>query len=117
MIVYKECPEHKTFGIPKLFFTFFLFNPLFVLQINTPNAGNNIYGNSNQDTGRNNLNNSMEHVLPSKNLEKNSLLKIPNFTLQDVEFLEELGEGAFGKMITILLFMSILETLMRFTTF
>lgn len=48
--------------------------------------------------GRNNLNNSMEHVLPSKNLEKNALLKIPNFTLQDVEFLEELGEGAFGKM-------------------
>lgn len=40
----------------------------------------------------------MEHVLPSKNLEKNALLKIPNFTLQDVEFLEELGEGAFGKM-------------------
>lgn len=73
-----------------------------MLQISTPNAGDNIYGNSNQDIGRNNLNNSMEHVLPTKNIEKTSLLKIPNFTLQDVEFLEELGEGAFGKTITVL---------------
>lgn len=30
------------------------------------------------------------------NLERNSLLRVPHYTLQDVEFVEELGEGAFG---------------------
>ncbi|XP_032595238.1 tyrosine-protein kinase transmembrane receptor Ror isoform X1 [Drosophila grimshawi] len=75
-----------------------------IQNINTPNAGNNIYGNSqsntNQDAGgRVILNSSMEHVgMPSKNIEKNGLLRIPHFTLQDVEFFEELGEGAFGKV-------------------
>lgn len=70
-----------------------------IQNINTPNAGNNIYGNSQQDMGRTPLNSSMEPVgVPSKNIEKSSLLKIPHFTLQDVEFLEELGEGAFGKV-------------------
>ncbi|KAM8715275.1 hypothetical protein ACLKA7_002343 [Drosophila subpalustris] len=72
-------------------------------NINTPNAGNNIYGNSqlnsNQDMGRIPLNSSMEHLGgPSKNIEKSSLLRVPHFTLQDVEFFEELGEGAFGKV-------------------
>lgn len=44
------------------------------------------------------LNSSIELVgIPSKSMEKNSLLRIPHFTLQDVEFFEELGEGAFGK--------------------
>ncbi|XP_034100680.2 tyrosine-protein kinase transmembrane receptor Ror [Drosophila albomicans] len=74
-----------------------------IQNINTPNAGNNIYGNSqlnsNQDMGRIPLNSSMEHVgMPSKSMEKSSLLRIPHFTLQDVEFFEELGEGAFGKV-------------------
>ncbi|KAH8273781.1 hypothetical protein KR044_000261, partial [Drosophila immigrans] len=74
-----------------------------IQNINTPNAGNNIYGNSqlnsNQDMGRNPLNTSMEHLgMPSKSMEKSSLLRIPHFTLQDVEFFEELGEGAFGKV-------------------
>ncbi|XP_030569840.1 tyrosine-protein kinase transmembrane receptor Ror-like [Drosophila novamexicana] len=74
-----------------------------IQSINTPNAGNNIYGNSqlnsNQDTGRMTLNSSIELVgIPSKSMEKNSLLRIPHFTLQDVEFFEELGEGAFGKV-------------------
>ncbi|ALC39199.1 Ror, partial [Drosophila busckii] len=74
-----------------------------IQNINTPNAGNNIYGNSqlnsNQDMGRSTMNNSMEHLgISSKSSEKNSLLRIPHFTLQDVEFLEELGEGAFGKV-------------------
>lgn len=31
-----------------------------------------------------------------QNIERTSLLKIPHYTLQDVEFVEELGEGAFG---------------------
>ncbi|XP_034475478.1 tyrosine-protein kinase transmembrane receptor Ror [Drosophila innubila] len=74
-----------------------------IQNINTPNAGDNIYGNSqlnsNQDMGRIPLNSSMEPVgVTSKNMEKNSLLRIPHFTLQDVEFFEELGEGAFGKV-------------------
>lgn len=33
----------------------------------------------------------------ASNLEKNSLLRVPHYTLQDVEFVEELGEGAFGR--------------------
>lgn len=32
----------------------------------------------------------------AQNIERSSLLKIPHYTLQDVEFVEELGEGAFG---------------------
>lgn len=71
------------------------------LQINTPSADKNIYGNSQlnnaQDAGRGNLGNLSDHVaLNSKLIERNTLLRINHFTLQDVEFLEELGEGAFG---------------------
>lgn len=33
----------------------------------------------------------------TQNIERSSLFKIPHYTLQDVEFVEELGEGAFGK--------------------
>ncbi|KRG03866.1 tyrosine-protein kinase transmembrane receptor Ror isoform X3 [Drosophila mojavensis] len=73
-----------------------------IQNINTPNAGNNIYGNSqlntNQDSGRPS-NSLIDQIgIPSKNIEKNSLLRIPHFTLQDIEFCEELGEGAFGKV-------------------
>lgn len=35
----------------------------------------------------------------AQNIERNSLLRVPQFTLQDVEFVEELGEGAFGKLL------------------
>lgn len=31
------------------------------------------------------------------NARGNSILRIPQYTLQDVRFVEELGEGAFGK--------------------
>ncbi|XP_017005784.2 tyrosine-protein kinase transmembrane receptor Ror [Drosophila takahashii] len=72
-------------------------------NINTPSADKNIYGNSQlnntQDAGRGNLGNLSDHVaLNSKLIERNTLLRISHFTLQDVEFLEELGEGAFGKV-------------------
>lgn len=72
-------------------------------NINTPSADKNIYGNSQlnnaQDAGRGNLGNLSDHVaLNSKLIERNTLLRINHFTLQDVEFLEELGEGAFGKV-------------------
>lgn len=41
--------------------------------------------------------NSNDHTLTfAQNLERSSLLRVPQFTLQDVEFVEELGEGAFG---------------------
>jgi len=74
-----------------------------LFQINTPSADKNIYGNSQlnnaQDVGRGNLGNLSDHVaLNSKLIERNTLLRISHFTLQDVEFLEELGEGAFGKL-------------------
>ncbi|XP_030383320.1 tyrosine-protein kinase transmembrane receptor Ror [Scaptodrosophila lebanonensis] len=74
-----------------------------IRNINTPNADKNIYGNSQlnsiPEAGRISLTNILEGVpLSSKNIEKNPLLKIPHLTLQDVEFFEELGEGAFGKV-------------------
>ena len=31
------------------------------------------------------------------NARGNSILRIPQYTLKDVKFVEELGEGAFGK--------------------
>lgn len=34
----------------------------------------------------------------SQNLERSSLLRVPQYTLQDMEFVEELGEGAFGML-------------------
>ncbi|XP_046865864.1 tyrosine-protein kinase transmembrane receptor Ror isoform X2 [Drosophila willistoni] len=74
-----------------------------IQNINTPSADKNIYGNSqlssNQDMGRASLGITFDHTAHySKNIERNSLLRIPQFTLQDVEFFEELGEGAFGKV-------------------
>ncbi|XP_037928086.1 tyrosine-protein kinase transmembrane receptor Ror [Teleopsis dalmanni] len=75
-----------------------------IQNINTPNADKNIYGNSQVNTSielsrlnGNNLANEQTTSF-SQNLEKSSLLRVPQYTLQDVEFVEELGEGAFGKV-------------------
>ncbi|GAB0087759.1 Tyrosine-protein kinase transmembrane receptor Ror [Sergentomyia squamirostris] len=84
-----------------------------IQNINLPNADKNIYGNSR-------LNSPMEmaSLLPnvSGSVPGNavgippppnqrpplargaSALRIPQYTLQDVKFVEELGEGAFGKV-------------------
>lgn len=74
---------------------------VFLLQINTPNADKNIYGNSqfNSSLEMSRINtNGTNDLSPAfmQNIERTSLLKIPHYTLQDVEFVEELGEGAFG---------------------
>ncbi|XP_037813776.1 tyrosine-protein kinase transmembrane receptor Ror [Lucilia sericata] len=74
-----------------------------IQNINTPNADKNIYGNSQVNSSlemsRININGTND-LSPSfaQNIERSSLLKIPHYTLQDVEFVEELGEGAFGKV-------------------
>ncbi|XP_034669609.1 LOW QUALITY PROTEIN: tyrosine-protein kinase transmembrane receptor Ror [Drosophila subobscura] len=74
-----------------------------IQNINTPSADKNIYGNaqfsSNQDVGRIHLGNISDNIsIGPKTSERNTMLRISHFTLQDVEFLEELGEGAFGKV-------------------
>ncbi|XP_065355411.1 tyrosine-protein kinase transmembrane receptor Ror [Calliphora vicina] len=74
-----------------------------IQNINTPNADKNIYGNSqvNSSLEMSRINvNGTNDLSPSfaQNIERSSLLKIPHYTLQDVEFVEELGEGAFGKV-------------------
>lgn len=44
-----------------------------------------------------NTNSTMEQSsLFAPNIERNSLLRVAHYTLHDVEFVEELGEGAFG---------------------
>lgn len=46
-----------------------------------------------------NSNNSTDQSLNfGHNFDKSSLLKVPHYSLQDVEFVEELGEGAFGNV-------------------
>ena len=42
--------------------------------------------------------NGMSNLHHSTNSRGNSIMKIPQFGLQDVKFVEELGEGAFGKV-------------------
>ena len=41
--------------------------------------------------------NAMAGFHHTTNARGNSILRIPQYTLQDVRFVEELGEGAFGK--------------------
>ncbi|XP_054742256.1 tyrosine-protein kinase transmembrane receptor Ror [Anastrepha obliqua] len=74
-----------------------------IQNINTPNADKNIYGNSQVNsslemTRLNSNTNNEQSTMFSQNLERSSLLRVPQYTLQDLEFVEELGEGAFGKV-------------------
>lgn len=45
-----------------------------------------------------NTTNEQQPSMFSQNLERSSLLRVPQYTLQDMEFVEELGEGAFGML-------------------
>nr|XP_022920470.1 tyrosine-protein kinase transmembrane receptor Ror-like [Onthophagus taurus] len=71
-----------------------------IQNMNIPSADKNIYGNGgpNSPIELNTL------LLPSsgtsggRNPNKNSYQNIPNFTHKEVNFIEELGEGAFGKV-------------------
>ncbi|XP_036226416.2 tyrosine-protein kinase transmembrane receptor Ror [Bactrocera oleae] len=75
-----------------------------IQNINTPNADKNIYGNSQVNSSlemtrlNSNTTNEQQPSMFSQNLERSSLLRVPQYTLQDMEFVEELGEGAFGKV-------------------
>lgn len=78
-------------------------NATTLMDINLPNADKNIYGNSRLNSpiemsdllSNQTLNNPAN---PSRNVRGNGILRIPQFTLSQIRFLEELGEGAFGKV-------------------
>lgn len=94
-----------------------------LFQINLPNADKNIYGNSrhnspiemtsliaNQNStgaiSRNAENGGIQGLITGQNgvqgqtsqSRNNGIARVPQYTLQDVRFVEELGEGAFGKV-------------------
>lgn len=78
-----------------------MFPPSTLRQINLPNVDKNIYGNS-----RLNSPIEMTSLLPNQSnipgmqpsSGRNSALRVTQYTLGDVKFVEELGEGAFGKV-------------------
>ncbi|XP_048001517.1 tyrosine-protein kinase transmembrane receptor Ror [Leguminivora glycinivorella] len=78
-------------------------NAAAIRDINLPNADKNIYGNS-----RLNSPIEMSELLTNQNIANqphltrntrgNGILRIPQYSLSQIKFLEELGEGAFGKV-------------------
>lgn len=74
-----------------------------IRDINLPNADKNIYGNS-----RLNSPIEMSELLTNQNMANqphltrntrgNGVLRVPQYSLSQIKFLEELGEGAFGKV-------------------
>lgn len=74
-----------------------------IMDMNLPNADKNIYGNSRLNSpiemsdllANQNLNNPLN---PNRNVRGNGILRIPQYSLSQIRFLEELGEGAFGKV-------------------
>ncbi|CAH0750197.1 unnamed protein product [Diatraea saccharalis] len=86
------CYRHKTKG-----------SAATIRDINLPNADKNIYGNSRlnspiemNDLLTNQNINNQPHL--TRNTRGNGLLRIPQYSLSQIKFLEELGEGAFGKV-------------------
>lgn len=78
-------------------------NAATIRDINLPNADKNIYGNSRLNSPiemselLNNTNiNNQPHL--TRNTRGNGVLRIPQYSLSQIKFLEELGEGAFGKV-------------------
>ncbi|XP_013187837.1 tyrosine-protein kinase transmembrane receptor Ror [Amyelois transitella] len=78
-------------------------NAAAIRDINLPNADKNIYGNSrlnspiemNELLTNQNMSNQ-PHL--TRNTRGNGVLRIPQYSLSQIKFLEELGEGAFGKV-------------------
>lgn len=74
-----------------------------IRDINLPNADKNIYGNSrlnspiemNELLSNQHINNQPHLTRPTRG---NGVLRIPQYSLSQIKFLEELGEGAFGKV-------------------
>lgn len=80
-------------------------NAATIRDINLPNADKNIYGNSRLNSPiemselLNNSNMSNQpHLVQQKSTRGNGILRIPQYSLSQIKFLEELGEGAFGKV-------------------
>ncbi|CAG4972019.1 unnamed protein product [Parnassius apollo] len=74
-----------------------------IRDINLPNADKNIYGNSrlNSPIEMNELlTNQNTNLQPhlTRNVRGNGVLRVPQYSLSQIKFLEELGEGAFGKV-------------------
>ncbi|CAK1540411.1 unnamed protein product [Leptosia nina] len=74
-----------------------------IRDINLPNADKNIYGDSrlNSPIEMNELltnqnNSSQPHL--TRPVRGNGVLRVPQYSLSQIKFLEELGEGAFGKV-------------------
>lgn len=72
--------------------------------MNIPTADKNIYGNSRMNSPME-LNpmlpsqaNNMPPPMRNHNANKNAFQNVPNYTYKEVSFVEELGEGAFGKV-------------------
>jgi receptor tyrosine kinase-like orphan receptor 1 len=70
-----------------------------IQNISVPNADKNIYGNSRHSSPIEMTslltNNGISGMNPTTG--RGNVLRIPQYTLQEVRFVEELGEGAFGK--------------------
>lgn len=77
-------------------------NAATIRDINLPNADKNIYGNSrlNSPIEMNELltNNVSNQPHLTRNTRSGGVLRIPQYSLSQIKFLEELGEGAFGKV-------------------
>ncbi|EAT37666.1 AAEL010374-PA, partial [Aedes aegypti] len=74
-----------------------------IQNINLPNADKNIYGNSRHNspiemTSLITNQNSTGAISQTSQSRNNGIARVPQYTLQDVRFVEELGEGAFGKV-------------------
>lgn len=78
-------------------------NAAAIRDINLPNADKNIYGNSRLNSpiemtdllNNHNINNQPHLTISTRG---NGVLRIPHYSLSQIKFLEELGEGAFGKV-------------------
>lgn len=77
-------------------------NAATIRDINLPNADKNIYGNSrlNSPIEMSELitNNIGDQPHVPRHTRGNGVLRIPQYSLSQIKFLEELGEGAFGKV-------------------
>lgn len=76
---------------------------IFLSQICLPNADKNIYGNSRLNSPiemtsllQNQIGRNIPVAQPMTG--RSTALRVPQYTLQNVTFVEELGEGAFGKV-------------------
>lgn len=73
-----------------------------IQNMNTPNADKNIYGNSrlNSPVEMASLLNTggVGGVNSARNSTRGPQQRVPHYSLRDVRFVEELGEGAFGKV-------------------